>query len=259
MGSILCLFGLGDKQLGLARVGWLAPLALFLVTLVLTKSRGGMIGFVAACGVLSYLRFGKWKTLALACVAIPALVALGGRQTDMAGGLSKGTGEQRVELWYDGLNALKQCPVFGIGAGQYPEYVHGRVAHNAFVHAYVELGLLGGTLFVGAFWFVGLSLWKLRDQLGRQFKFVAAATVRRLDPYSLAILCGSSAALMSLSRTYVIPTYLVVGIGSACCLQSQREGIPAAVALSPPRLGQLLVVSAGVLVAIYAIIRITLR
>ena len=45
---------------------------------------------------------------------------------------------------------LRQAPLFGIGVGKYEDEV-GLVAHNSFVHAYTELGIFGGALFLGAF------------------------------------------------------------------------------------------------------------
>ena len=58
-----------------------------------------------------------------------------------------------MQLWYAGLVEMKRFPLFGIGAGMYPDFVDGRVAHNSFVHAFVELGIFGGVIFLGAFWF----------------------------------------------------------------------------------------------------------
>ena len=36
-------------------------------------------------------------------------------------------------------------------------FLAGLVAHNSFVHAFVELGLFGGTFFFGCFFFTALS------------------------------------------------------------------------------------------------------
>src|SRR5262245_19136443 len=50
LAMVICTMGLFDRRLGLIRAGWLAPMAMLLVTLMLTKSRGGLLSFCAAAG-----------------------------------------------------------------------------------------------------------------------------------------------------------------------------------------------------------------
>src|SRR6185436_17415148 len=97
--------------------------------------------------------------------------------------------------------------LFGIGMDEYIKHA-GYVAHNSFVHAFVELGYFGGTLFFGSFFFAVLALYRMsklnairdpRSELGR------------LHPYLAAMLAGWSTGLLTLSRCYVVPTYIVLG------------------------------------------------
>ena len=86
----------------------------------------------------------------------------------------------------------------------------GLVAHNSFVHAYVEMGMIGGTLFVGAFATAALTLyhWK-RLEKPRLPRELAAAW-----PFVLAIVAGYSVGVFSLSRNYFVPTYMCLGIAT---------------------------------------------
>ena len=43
------------------------------------------------------------------------------------------------------------------------------VAHNSFIHSYAEMGLIGGTLFLGAFWFAVKGMYDLRNSGSPQF------------------------------------------------------------------------------------------
>jgi hypothetical protein len=258
LAMIICTLGLFDRQMGLIRAGWLVPMAVLFVTLVLTKSRGGLLAFCAAAGTLSYFRFGRWKTAAAACLMLPLIAVVGGRQSDLAAGLSGGTGASRVELWSAGLVAIRRSPLFGIGYERYAEEA-GQVAHNSFVHSFVELGLYGGALFLGAFWFSGFSLWKLGGEFRAPLGRFTDSGFRRLQPYLLSIVVGSAVSQLSLSRCYVIPTYLVFGAANAYCLESRRQGLAPAIVLTWRRIAQLMGLSVAYLAAIYLFIRLGFR
>jgi hypothetical protein len=259
VGIVICIFGLSDRALGLFRVAWLIPFALLIATIALTKSRGGLLAFVAAAGTLSYLRLGLWKTVLLAALFVPVLGAtFGGRQTNFGDAFSKGTGNERIEYWSQGIVLLKSAPVFGIGHGRFQDEVR-HVAHNAFVHSFVELGVFGGTFFIGAFWFAGLSLLKLGSRMRGEYQSLVDPALRRMQPYFLSILAGYGVSLLSLSRSYVVPTYLVLGVVNAYCLESRRQGLPTIVRLDGRRGVELLFVSLASLVGIYLFIKFSIR
>lgn len=202
----ICIYGLGERRFGLLRGLWLAPLGLFGYALSLTQSRGGFLALLAAALVLCRARFGWWKTIPLAAVALPLMFMIfSGRQTDISA--SEGTGQARVQLWSEGLTLFREAPFFGIGQGEYVEEVGG-VAHNSFIHAYTELGFFGGTFFLGAFFF---ALWTLY-RLGSARMQILDPDMQRLRPYLLAIVAGYAAGMLTLSRTYIVPTYMVLGL-----------------------------------------------
>lgn len=255
LGFIVAALGVGDKRLGPWRLAWLIPLGLLATTVVLTKSRGGLLAMGAAISVLSYVRFGIWKTTIPIALFLPvAAFALVGRGGAMAGG----TGTSRTEIWSEGLLLLKQSPLFGIGAGNFAEEVR-HVAHNSFVHTFTELGLFGGACFLGACWIAGLSLWKLGRPGQSAFKHIADPSLQRMRPYLLALLAGFVTSMMTLSRAYVIPPYMVFGIVNAYALEAQRQGIPTVVRLTPTRIAELVPLSVAFLAAVYVFILVSIR
>jgi hypothetical protein len=206
LGIPLTLYRLTGTQGGLGRVLWLAPLALFGYALALTQSRGGLLAVMLGLFVLFQARFGKKIAFLLMVAVLPVLlVFMAGRQTDVF--TSGDTAQQRYQLWSDGLMLLREAPVFGVGVEEFQPRA-GMVAHNSFVHAFGELGLFGGTLFLGAFFY---GLWTLY-RLGSRDRVIVDPTLRRLQPYVLAIVAGYAGAMLSLSHVYSVPTYTALGL-----------------------------------------------
>jgi O-antigen ligase len=195
---------------GAGRVRWLLwpVLAMLGYLLAMTVSRGAFLALVVGLGVLFPVRYGWRKAICLAGAIFPALLLFfNERQTDLS--LRHGTGLERVELWAEGLKLFRQAPLLGIGVSRYEQEV-GLVAHNSFIHCYVELGLLGGTFFLGAllcsFWTLGRSAHVTLPQ---------DPPVQKLRPYLLALLCVHAVGLCSLSRAYSAPTYTFLALAVA--------------------------------------------
>lgn len=209
-GMLISFYFLASHRSQLWRWLWLAPLGGFGYALFLTYSRGGFVSLLIGLLVLLYQRLGGIKAVVLGALALPALFYLfgGGRQTDL--NIEGGTGQQRIQLWSDGFLAVRSSPLFGIGVGKYPELTGGLGAHNSFVHAYVETGLLGGTLFLGAFYLSLTGLYRLRDpRMGlRDPDLVEQRSCL------LAILVSYAVNLLGSSRNYDIPTYLLLGLAT---------------------------------------------
>ncbi|MFO0951494.1 MAG: O-antigen ligase family protein [Isosphaeraceae bacterium] len=223
MAMVACLY----QAVELRRWYWAAPLAFFGYALMLTHSRGGFLAMVAALGTLLAARLGR-RAVPVALVALPLVFfVFGGRQTNFSSALgSEGTGATRVQLWADGLTLFVRRPFLGIGTDHYaPEMGH--VAHNSFIHCYVELGLVGGSVFLSAFY---LAFWPLVRLGGRGVSREALGDdLSRLRPYVMAIVVGYATGLFSLSCPYTIPTYTVLGIASVYLTLAERAlGVPVA-------------------------------
>jgi O-antigen ligase len=248
--------GLFYKQFGILRVLLVAPIGFLGYALTLTQSRGGLLALIAGCGAVFYVRFGLVRALALGAVVIPAILAgFGGRQIGFQEALSSGTGRGRVEFWSDGLVALRASPIFGVGVHHYGDHANGMVAHNSFVHAFVELGFFGGALFLGVFGLAGWSLWGILCVRER----VNHLGLRHYLPFMAGILVAYAVSMMSLSRPFEVPTYLVAG----CAAASQRLAMPGT-SVNPPRVNAKMfsilgAAAVGFILCIYLYIKIMFR
>jgi hypothetical protein len=216
VGIVCALYRTATARNWAMSVVWLSPLAAFGYALMLTKSRGGLLGLMAAIFALLYSRYGWKRTLVLMTMLLPVMaVVVGGRQTDISMD-ENDTAQTRIQLWSDGLSLLfsmsygPQTLLTGIGINTYGDEF-GHVAHNSFVHAYVELGLIGGGLFLGAFALAAAGLYRARTQSAPSL----APEIARMRPFLLAMVLGYAAGVFSLSRCYSIPTYLVLGSAGA--------------------------------------------
>jgi hypothetical protein len=249
LGAVLCLCKFGDRAWGSLRVLWLTPIPLYGHALYLTQSRGGLLGLVVGILVLLGIRFGWRKGVALAILCSPLLYLLSGtRQSDMEVG--GGTAQARIHLWSEGFALMRNSPLQGIGFGQYGEQV-GAVAHNSFVHTFVELGFFGGALFVGAFFLAVGSIYRL----GKMPWMVPDPEMRRIRPYMLAAVAAYMGSMYSLSRCYVVPTYMILGLATVYV----RAAVPSGAGLLHwdwTLVKRLLVVGFLVLAGLYMFVRI---
>lgn len=187
----------------------LAAVALLVNTacLVLTFSRGGWLGFVAASGVLLILlvqfwslRFPPfWRRWALpalvgagAAVVVLAVVTLDplrDRVMTIFAGRSDSSNNFRINVWAAVVEMIKDRPILGIGPGNdafnavYPFYQRPRFtalsAYSIFLETLVEAGILGLAAFlwlmvvtVGQGW---RRLQQLRETQAREAYWLMAA------------------------------------------------------------------------------------
>ena len=218
----------------------------------LTHSRGGFLSSLS--GALAFLiaRFGVRKSVPFAAVVLPVMFVLfAGRQTDVS--FSEGTGQDRIRLWSEGLQLFRSAPLLGIGKDQYVEEV-GHVAHNSYLHAFIELGFIGGVLFVGGFIIAFKLLGKPSD--GRR---VFVPELARARPYLIGIVGAYATLLLTLSRVYVVPTYQMLGLVTAYASCAQGKHPVPLLEWNRKLVTQLFFLSAGLVVATYLFVRLTAR
>jgi len=174
---------LSDRFLGVAVfVG--AVLSLFVA-----GSRGGFIGLILACGVLSGLMVIRWSRLMPQTLvgAIGSLVALAGVASVMTtillwkrlynivfgGGDTVASSQGRVDQWLQAKKWIFSNPVTGHGLGLGPEIVDYRLPSGALtldsylINLLVETGVPGFLFYMGA---IGLAIF-----------FCARVYIRNLD------------------------------------------------------------------------------
>ncbi len=215
-------YWLTDRAVGTARFIFLVPLLICGFTLAQTQSRGGFLALMAGMLVLLYAYFGVWKTIPLAAVLVGVMLfVFAGRQTNIDIADPEDTARLRIGLWQEGLVLFKEAPLFGIGKGEYEEEVH-KVPHNSFIHAFSELGIVGGSLFTGVFF---LSFWSLNRLKGK----IAANVpphVLRMRPFLLAAVVAYAVGILSLSRAYIAPTYMVCGLAACFLAVPELRSVP---------------------------------
>ena len=249
-GLMFCFSGLLEKAAGFARGIWLAPIALFGWALKLTGSRGGLLGTFAGLAVLFWARFGRRKAILAALIFVPLfLMVAKGRFTQFSA--SEGTGKARVEIWHESFDALRHSTIiFGVGALRHVEVV-GRATHNGFLCAFTELGILGGSLYFGAFYYALTTLWRL----GSTSFTIHDPVVRRLHPYILAALVGYAINEMSLTHPYTVVTYMMLGLATVCLRLADPDLTLEGSRLSGKMVMQVFKVSAIFLVLLFAFVR----
>ncbi len=253
VGVLVCIFWL-DKGPGLLlRVLGLTALGLFGYGIVLTKSRGGFLALMAGLLTFCAARFGWRKSALLAVAGLPLLVVLAGeRQTSISTG--EDTARERIQIWGSGFELFKEHPVFGVGVGEFVERI-GLVAHNSFLHCFVETGLLGGTCFVGVFFCALASL----RRLGGPGAEVADRQLSRMRPLMLGVAMAYTVGLLSLSRPYTASTYLVVGLVAAYLQITGGRWSRPRPRFDGRLLGQLAVASVTILLVMYVFVRLFVR
>jgi O-antigen ligase len=245
VGLLACCYFLTERGLGAWRLAWLVPLGICGYAQALTYSRGGFLGLLVGLAVLFRTRFGWKKSILLYALVLPVLLFLAAARTADLSAANQGTGQDRIQVWGIGLQMLKSSPVFGIGKDQFSVVVGdtGLVAHNSFIHCFAELGLFGGMCFLGMFYLAFLSLYRI----GKAEEGVVSPELKPMQPFLMAVLAAYAACLMSISRSYIVTTYTIIGLVAAYA--DVAETVPAE-ALRLPRIdGRLFPRLAGVSLA----------
>jgi O-antigen ligase len=248
---IACIYGLGERRMGSARALLLGPLALFGYALVLTHSRGGLLSAGGALMAFLTVRLGWRNMLPIGLCLLAAFILLPswGRETTVDFDSPEDTFQTRLDLWSDSLDCFRSAPIFGIGQGKLADTI-GAVTHNSFLHAFAEMGVLGGGVFIGAFYGAMRALWRSSSP---DFQ------VARLRPYMFAIAVGYAAGLLSLSRCYTVPTQLVLALVMAYLGLARIGDGPALPRLNGAWVRAIGCVSVVFLIATYVFVRVMLQ
>ena len=217
----------------------LVPVGVLIWGLYMTHSRGGILGVLAMIILAARRKIGT----------VPALVLAGAlfvvaSTTNFTGGrdISTSAGEDRTELWGDGLQLLKSHPVFGVGFGDMPDYF-GHTAHNTIVVCAAELG------FCGLFFWSLFLLPSLRDATGVAYRkneiqretvvssdtsypLVAAslnvpdeAEITKFARLLVLAFTGFLVTAWFLSRAYILTLFLLAGFTEAIYELARQRGM----------------------------------
>jgi hypothetical protein len=240
----LSLAFLLDRGGGPWRCFWLAPMAFLAYAMTLTRSRGGLLAAAVGMVALGVARTRSRRAIiAVGLLAVLAVGVVGGRQGSIE--FSSGTGKSRLELWTMSLPLLRGSPIFGVGPNQFVTYA-GHVAHNSFVEAYADLGVVGGTLHFGAYFYAILMLWRLGSPQLRPVD----PYLGRLLPFMFAAQTAYAAGEMSLTHPFAFVTASLLGMSAATIRMAQPDPPPAGSQFSVKLLARMAAVGLSLYIAL---------
>jgi O-antigen ligase len=183
-------FFLAMNASGKKKIFYIVLSGLFLFAIIISFSRGGFVGMMAAfiyCWLktkrklLTAIVMGVLTVFAIV-VAPPAYFDRLRSITEE--GADKGTGEERVYTWKIGWNMFLDNPIIGVGQGNFPyvfqkyelqvtgsdepfygRSVAGRAAHSIYFTMLPELGILGTCIIFGMIYYTFKDLRKIRANI----------------------------------------------------------------------------------------------
>jgi hypothetical protein len=187
------------------------PGAYLLYGVLVTHSRGGLIGLAILVFFLLEKRFGKIISLLLSAGFLRSLFwmgAQGPREISMSDPATSG----RIEVAKVGSAMFRGSPLFGVGFHQFTVHNPSLTAHNSVLLCLSELGIFGTVFWLGLLVFSILDL----NRIIRNDTAVAQAPglVSAANGVRIALFTFFGTALF-LSRTYVMTLYLLLGMAAA--------------------------------------------
>ena len=179
------------------------------VAVYFTQSRGGQLVVASVLGIYALHRW-KWKAAAVLGLMAPValVVLLGGDSGRVDAAAST---EERYEAWATGIQMFRDSPLFGVGHGQFVTH-HYLTAHNSYVLALAELGLVGMFLWGAALYLtVKIPLVALFRYHRREEAVVARTWALAL----LASLAGLMVGIFFLSFSWHLVFWGYVGLSGA--------------------------------------------
>lgn len=211
-------------------------------TVILARSRSGLIVFLLVIGISFVRKVGAWGLVA-GCFIAPPMLLLGGR----SGSEADDSADERAQLLREGFEFIRKTRGIGLGTHQFTdESSIGLTAHNAYLLAAAETGIIGFLLFGFA---VYLSL-KVPYALWFGGYRLKPATTSFATALALA-LTGATVGIFFLSWTYKDILYMLFGASAALYGVARSEDPKVRIGLSA--FESLLVATGlfGLLVAIY--------
>ncbi len=187
-----------------------------------SQSRGGQLVLMVVLGTLFVRRFGlKAGLIGFLVAAIPllAVMSMGGRQDSEA----EGSALERTECLQVGVELLRAKPFVGVGKGQFTNH-HFLTAHNSYVLAAAELGVLGFAIWSSVIYLmVKIPISALRALSGRTEPGMDVA--RTWATSMLASVLGMIVGSFFLSFTFHPVLWLYIGMSGALA-QVVRKQLP---------------------------------
>jgi hypothetical protein len=214
---------------------------------VLSKSRGGLLAYLAVIALELIRRLKMWGLVG-GCLVGPPMLLLGGR----SGAEAEESANERTELLREGFEFIRNTKGIGLGIGRFSdESTIGLTAHNAYVLAAAETGFVGLCLF-GLVLYVSLKI-PLAVWLGEH---AVDPEVMRFAPAVAFSIVGAMLGIVFLSWTYKDVLYLVLG-SSAALYGAARASDPSfSVRIAPKEIVAIATAMIGLVFALYVGVRL---
>jgi O-antigen ligase len=187
----------------LLRIAGLAALGAIGYAFQLAQSRGGLLALAALTGAYAYRRMGRVATVVVLAAVIVAGLAVGPSRLQRMDS-QEASAQGRIEAWAAALQMIKVRPVLGVGFQQFG-VLHVRVAHSSFMHTFAELGVVGGFLLIGVFYWHFASTNRSRNMAG------AAASPFARDLFASGVGIATAGAFLSLQYVPILFVPAVLG------------------------------------------------
>jgi O-antigen ligase len=228
----------------LARLAAVGAAGVCMLALLLTLSRGGLVGL--GCALLATIAVGgRWRPIAASLAVATALFTVGyfalvatpeerARVTEVQGG----TG--RTDIWTVGVRMVRAHPINGVGLGNFQtSSVHyllepgalqrsdfivdtPKVAHNTFLQVLAELGAVGFALFLAI---LAFSL-SAALRAARAFAAHGDHSMELLARGLLVSLVGILGADFFISANFQKQLWLLLGLCPALLVIARRSPTP---------------------------------
>jgi hypothetical protein len=257
----LALYLLIHDKNSLRRVLWLGSFLIYGYAIFLTRSRGGLLALASGLGICCWARYGLQRSLVLASLGLPLLlVVFGGRQTTMTA--QEGTGQTRIQLWSDWMMEFRGNLPFGRGMTlpkegegkkqRFPGENYGHMAHNSYLQAFADIGLLGGCLFLGAYGVALLSIYRA----GQGGPRILDPQQQALRPFMLAAVMAYAVGMLTLSLCFVVPTFMILALAVAYTRTTVCWPAQPPLRMDERLLGRFALAGASYLAVMYVFIRL---
>lgn len=226
----------------------------------LTNSRGSVLALGAMLFLYGVLRYGVVKSVIVLPILAAPLLALGpSRMSDMSA--DEASAEGRIEAWYEGVQLLIMRPLFGVGKGLFADH-HGLTAHNSFVLAFAELGMIGYFFWLSNVFISWLMLQRIVLTPAAPGATAAeSAQWELIREHARTLWYGYVGGLVSaffLSRSYVVILYLHIALIVAIYQLARAQRPDFAPITWSERKGQLLLLCIGSVFGLWLLTRVLL-
>lgn len=238
----LALFSLFETRSKVMKAVYVFFIATYLLGIVQSLSRGGMLGFVAVSGYFLLRMFRERKKLALFLIVtgLVGVTLLSERvitrfQSIFEHELDEvNTIEARTEILKRGIALMLRHPVFGVGAGvfhvAYGESLEGSgrwmAPHNSLIQVGAETGLLGLTAYLLLCWTVYRNCRRIEETFIEYDLEPSMVEFARAVEFSLV---GFLVSAFFLSQAYSWHFFYLVGISGALrriACRIEEEALP---------------------------------